>query len=795
MFSTRWQKVLIDLWRNRSRTLIVALAIAVGVYAVGVVLNVGELVVREYERDQAEARYAAAVVRTAEFDDDLARRVAEVPGVAAAEGRRVVQTRYYGEDGIPQELMLVAVPSFEVMEVDAVTPLEGKWPPDKREVILERLSLEYLGVQSGDTILVELDNGSTKPLTVVGVAHDAQELSPNITNRASGYVTPETMDSLGFAQTYTELRLRVATDPEDEAHINAVVDEVEELLNDTGRPVYSRQVITESPADPFINTVVLILSSIGLLILILSGFLVINAISALISQQIPQIGVMKLIGARRWQIMSLYMVTVLVYGLLAVAVGLPLAIVTGRLLMDTVVQGLLNVLPDSYGVPPWLLAAQIGVGLLLPLLAGLVPVIKGTGITTQKALNDVGMDAGVDGRGWVERGLSGLQKLITLRRPMLLAIRNTMRHKTRLAQTLIVLIIGTALFISVLSVRTSVDATLDAFMRLHQYDVSVELERPYRLARLEGLVRGVPGVVDVEGWSLSGAVRVRPDGTESDGMRVYGVPVGTEAMDPELTSGRWLGTGRNEVVVNSDVLDKEADVRVGSSIVLEVDGREETWTVVGVVPTESRGPSIYMKAEDLGYVTRTPGQATHLQVTTVRHDADSQAEMEQRLLERLEAQGIEVRGTETTQVMMEENKLLFTIVVAFLILMALLLAAVGGLGLTTTMSINILERVREVGVLRAIGASNLTVGKIVLVEGMVMGLLSWLLGLLLSWPISAFMSEQLGLALIKIPLSYQYATGAAIFWFFALQAVALVASLGPARKAVRLTIREVLAYE
>jgi putative ABC transport system permease protein len=795
MFSTRWQKVVIDLWRNRTRTAIVALAIAVGVYAVGVVLNVGELVVREYRRDQVDARFAAAVVRTEEFGDDLAERVAEIPGVAAAEGRRTVETRYYGEEGIPRDLVLTAIPSFAVMEVDAVELLDGRWPTEKREILLERLSLEYLGLKDGDTLLVELDNGSTKLLTVVGVVHDAQELSPSITSRASGYVTPETMDSLGYAETYSELRLRVDTEPQNETHINEVVDEVEEFLNDTGRPVYTRQVITESRADPFINTIVLILSSIGLLILFLSGFLVINAISALITQQIPQIGVMKLIGARRWQIMSLYIVTVLVYGLLAVGLGLPLAVVTGRLLMDTLVQGLLNVLPDSYQLPLPLIAAQIAVGLLLPLLAGLVPVLKGTRITTQKALNDVGMDAGVDGHGWVERALGGVQRLFTLRRPILLAIRNTMRHKTRLAQTLIVLVVGTALFVSVLSVRTSVDATVDAFMRMHQYDVSVELERPYRLARLEELARQVPGVAAVEGWSLGGALRIRPDGAESDRMRVYGVPVETDFMDPDVTSGRWLGPGRNEVIVNSDVLDKETDVRVGEPIVLKLDGREEMWTVVGVVPTESRGPSIYVKAEDLGYATRTPGQATHLQVSTVRHDAVSQSEIERRLLQHLEAEGIEVRSTETTQVMREENKLMFTIVVAFLILMALLLAAVGGLGLTTTMSINILERVREVGVLRAIGASNLTVGKIVLVEGMAIGLLSWFLGLVLSWPISAFMSEQLGLALIKIPLSFQYSTGAAIVWFFALQAVALVASLGPARKAVRLTIREVLAYE
>jgi putative ABC transport system permease protein len=138
---------------------------------------------------------------------------------------------------------------------------------------------------------------------------------------------------------------------------------------------------------------------------------------------------------------------------------------------------------------------------------------------------------------------------------------------------------------------------------------------------------------------------------------------------------------------------------------------------------------------------------------------------------------------------------MFTLVVGFLLLMALLLAAVGGLGLTTTMSINILERVREIGVLRAIGASNLAVRRIVLLEGIVIGILSWLVGTALSVPVSAFMSDQVGLALISVPLTYHYSLLAAAAWFFVLQLVAVVASLGPARNAVRLTVREVLAYE
>jgi putative ABC transport system permease protein len=262
------------------------------------------------------------------------------------------------------------------------------------------------------------------------------------------------------------------------------------------------------------------------------------------------------------------------------------------------------------------------------------------------------------------------------------------------------------------------------------------------------------------------------------------------------SEGRWLSeAGHNEVVLNSDVVDKEPDLGVGDEVLLEIDGREATWHVVGIAPTEAEGPILYVNHEDYAYMTRTPGQATLLQVKGQSHEAEAQQALEARLYQHLQDAGLEVTGTRTTQLMRSENQLIFDIVVGFLILMALLLAAVGGLGLTTTMSINVLERVREIGVLRAVGASNASVRWIVLGEGVAIGLLSWLAGMLLSLPIGAFMSEQLGLALIKVPLIYHYSTVAAVGWFFVLQAIAVVASLGPARGAVRLTVREVLAYE
>ncbi len=795
MIRTRWQKVIIDLWSNRTRTLIVALAIAVGVYAVGVVMNVRVLMMREFARGQTIAQRSHVVLHTYPFDEDFAEHVAALPEVAAAEGRHVVRTRLYGADGRWHDLVLTSVPDFNAMQTNAIVPMAGAWPPGDRSVILERLALEHVGAEIGDTLTLEMDGGIAKRLTVAGIAHDPQRLSPQISGDILGYVTPETMRALGESARFTELHLRVRGDADDDAYVSAVADRVEKQVEESGRPLLS----TRTPKDhvtPIVETLMMIISSFGLMILLLSGFLVINAISALINQQIEQIGVMKLIGAQRRQIVSLYLVTVLVYGLIAVAIGFPLSIVTARILMGAYVQPLLNIVPASYALPPLSILIQIAVGLLLPLIAGLIPVLKGTRITTFQALNDVGVESASGGEGFLEPLLVKLQRAHWLQRPFVLALRNALRHKGRLVQTLMVLIFGTALFIAVLTVRSSVDETVTGFLRFHRYDVSVEMMAPHRAAKLEQIAREVPGVRYVESWAAGGAVRERPDGSESDPFRIYAIPPESSLTAPRPDAGRWLRAGDGKVVViNSDVFKEEPDLRVGDEITMIMKGLETRWEIVGVVPTSAQGPAVYLPYPAYAHATRTYGLATQVQVIADAHDAASQEQIEAALFAAFEEEGVAVAGTETTHRIERQNERFFLIVVTFLVLMALLLAAVGGLGLTTTMSINVIERIREIGVLRAVGASNNAVQKIVLAEGVVVGLISWTVGMLLSVPVSVFMSEKIGMALLDVPLDYRYSTLAAAVWFFALLIIAVVASLGPARRAARLTIREVLAYE
>ena len=128
-------------------------------------------------------------------------------------------------------------------------------------------------------------------------------------------------------------------------------------------------------------------------------------------------------------------------------------------------------------------------------------------------------------------------------------------------------------------------------------------------------------------------------------------------------------------------------------------------------------------------------------------------------------------------------------------IMALLIALVGGLGMTSTMSINVFERTREIGVMRAIGASSGAIMRLVLVEGMLIGVISWILGAILAYPIAKILGYAVGVSMLKSPLKFVFALDGLLVWLALMLVISVLASALPARNATRLTVREVLAYE
>ncbi|PJF45985.1 MAG: hypothetical protein CUN48_16110, partial [Candidatus Thermofonsia Clade 3 bacterium] len=187
-----------------------------------------------------------------------------------------------------------------------------------------------LGVAIGDSIVVELPDGAQKRFVVTGAMHDPRYPSPEITNFTVGAVTPAGMEYLGGGALFTELLLRLEPEAGD---ARAIVDAVEERIERSGRVIVGRTIVGKSIIESIVNTAVMILSFFGWMILLLSAFLVVNTISALIAQQVNQIGIMKLVGASRRQMMAMYLSLVLVFGVIAFSIAIPLATWTAQYLM------------------------------------------------------------------------------------------------------------------------------------------------------------------------------------------------------------------------------------------------------------------------------------------------------------------------------------------------------------------------------------------------------------------------------------------------------------------------------
>ena len=189
------------------------------------------------------------------------------------------------------------------------------------------------------------------------------------------------------------------------------------------------------------------------------------------------------------------------------------------------------------------------------------------------------------------------------------------------------------------------------------------------------------------------------------------------------------------------------------------------------------------------------GRANSLQIVTERHDAAYQQHIATTLTDYFEGKGLNVASTESISEERERLTYQFNLIVTFLSIMALLIAIVGALGLAGTMSMNVLERSREIGVMRAIGASDGSVLRIFLVEGVLIGTLSWLIGGVFSLPISKLLSDVVGVSFLDAPLNYTFSTNGAILWLVLVIILATLSSWWPSWRASRLTVRDVLAYE
>lgn len=800
MTSLRWRYAWRQLWLNKIRSMLVILSIAVGVFAFAMIWGAASTLRRELPANYEAIHPASAVLHTSNFGDAMVDAVDRMPEVAVAEGRQKTLVRYVDGDGEWHDMELFSLDDYEDNRVNMVQPARGAWPPPEREILIERNSIALTGIRYGGTITLETSEGEQRTLAIAGLAHDMNQAPAQVTGVPYAYVSQDTLEWLGLRRGYNELHLRVLENQYDIDHINQVAQEAAEKFESAGHVVFWTEVPEPGThfVQQFMPTILLILTSLGLLALVLSSFLVINVITALVTQQIKQIGIMKSVGAKPPQIAGLYFRLVMIFGISAILLAIPLGAV-GSTVFATFIAGQLNFDIRRFVVVPSAVVIEMVVGLLVPVFAAMVPIRAAVNTTVREAIQDQGLELSEGRRTHVDEVLQKRLARVPLDRPMRLSIRNTFRRKGRLVRTLIPLILGGAIFMTVLTVRASLFHTLEEMLASQGFDVQIRLTNPQRIPRLEHEAYQIPAITTMEGWYQAEGIPVRADGSEGDSVVVSALPANTQVFEPDLVAGRWLEPeDTNAIVVPASLLSTEPGLELGGEMTLKINDEETTWEIVGLneVFQPPIAPKIvYVNLPQYWRLMGNTGRANNVRILTAKHDASTHAEAAQAMEQRLQAANFEIRSTRTAT---EDRDVLterFNIITIILMIMAFLMATVGAMGLMGTMSINVLERTREIGVMRAIGASTRTVLSIFVVEGVAIGLISWAGALILSQPMSRLMSRTVGMTFAQLPLDYRYAWLAPILWMVIVLGVSALASLAPARNAANLTVRDTLSYE
>jgi putative ABC transport system permease protein len=797
LLKPRWSKVFSDLWDDKTRTILVVASIAVGVFAIGMIMSAYATLDRDINYSYASVNPPNIEMWTSSFDDGLVRSLRKVEGVEDVAGHYSMDVRASLGDENPQNLKLLGFSEFDG-EINHLAPIKGTVYPEDGEILISQDMVHISGFRVGDVINIKLPDESTHELTVAGLVTDQLTAKPDPDTTNQAYVTMKTLHSFGLGHIYNHLYITVEGEGSDNELIANVTLAVEEKIERSGRSVYrtEERLSTEHPMSDSMLAVIGVLGALGGLITILSSSLIINTLNALMTQQLRQIGIMKLVGGRSKQILGMYLSLIVIYGVIALFFAIPLGALAGYGLAFFITS-LLGAVLQGFQIVPAAIVTQVLIAFLLPLVAGFFPIRSGARTSVRRAISNFRPGSQPKKRAFFNFNAKWVSKIS---RPILLSFRNTFRKKGRLLLTIFTLTVAGAVFIAVFNVRDSMSNVMDQLMEHFMGDVTVTFRQPYRVGEVSQALLQIPEIEAVEGWGGAAAEIVDEEGEVISKFSISAPPQDTKLLNSEFVAGRWLLPNEEKSIVVSDsVYNFYPELKPGDMLNIKLSGkRTEKWTVVGIFRfVDMLGdPLGYATFDFLSSKTHLPNQALSYRVSsTALQDLASQHALTQRIDQQLTERNFALKSVQSGTVLRKNASQGMNTLIIFLLIMAVLTAFVGSIGLTGTMSINVLERTREIGVMRTIGAVDKVIMQSVIIEGLVIGMITWVLAIFLSFPISDFLLTIIGETMMGSAMTLKFTPLGILLWLGVVIVLSIIASIMPARNAAKLTINEVLAYE
>lgn len=783
-----WQ----DLRQNISRVLLVLLAIMAATLALSTISKSFWVLNREMNASFLGTQPAnATLLFQPNPNRDIIQALRQMPQVKDAELRRMIEGRIEVAPHIWQSLILFVVHDFEDIRVNRFYSNSGKDIPDIGEVLIERSSISVTRTTEGKRLKVLVEGGKRASLHWTGTLYDPAQAPGWMHGEVFGYIQPSTLYLLGLPinENAVKLTLQTVANQEDaRKQVLAITGNLEA----SGFKVF-RSIVpppATHPHDRQLKAILTILMLFSIIVLILSSIVIANMMNGFMARQVRQIGIMKSIGGRPQQIKWLYALFVLSIVLIAVPMGYLGSLPISNAFMQFV-SGQLNFDILNFDSPPWLFALQIAFCALIPFLFGLYPIVQASKKTVLETFKD--QDVKLDVRQVFAQNMGRF-----VNRPLLLMLRNTFRKRTRFWLTMGSLALGGAAFMASFNVRAAWQKTIADVEAKQRYDLDIKLFEAVEILKMDSLLQQVPTIENYEAWS-SAKVHVRyQDGSESLRFELSGMPENPEFYLPTIEEGRALDARpkKNEIVATRSLIFLEPKLQVGDSLVLIVNNRATTWHLVGITYEADAAPTFYTyKSTFENQLGLENNKAAHFRVNTLDDSKEAQESTMMQVEQLLSDNDIQPSLTKEAHVLEQNFKDHFIIIVNMLLAIAAVLAFVGFLGLSSTLSMNVLERTRELGIMQAIGATQKQIASIILFEGLSIGLLGWILALLIALPISFGLDTAIGNVGLLKPLAFVVSWNAVFGWLLLLVICSIMAGLIPVFQARRISVRNALRSE
>jgi putative ABC transport system permease protein len=801
MMGVLWFKIFRDLWGNRWRTLQVMLIIGIGAASIGMILGTRYLVINGM-LDMWHAINPAALnfyVDPPISEDDLY-RVAHEEGIGEVEGLNssTIEWRVDPQGEWKQGNLNTRL-DYDHQRLNKLELVDGNWP--RGEVVLVGQDAEtFFKIPSHGKIYLRADKHEYE-VTTGGMIYGMFVQPAYFGGLAQFYVTQDfyekLLDDHDFNQFYASTSF-----PYEKEKATELADRISKILKKQDKYVY--RIILDPNKHYFQDTLdglFLLLGILGGVALLLGLLLVYNTINAYISQQVNQIGIMKAIGARTSQVLLLYLTTIFIFGILSLLVALPIGVFGA--------WGITSWLISSFGADagvftysPLAVYVMIAITILAPLIASLIPVIASSRVTVREAISTYGLSIKT---GLLEKWLAKAKKVSRL---LLITIGNTFQHKRRVFLLQIALVLSGLMFMSVVSMHDSVVYSIQGILfKILNADITMLFEHPYPIDYLEKVTLEYPDVEKVEMWGFGGGNIRLAKNKESDddtSIGIFGVPLPTELYGYQIRQGRWLNPNDGFAIVLSQKLAKDEGIKIGDWVTIKYNEKQErNWQVVGLVFDPILTTICMVPREVLLRDINQVGRSSGVMIKTRAHDPQSQIRIAKDLRKYYESINIDVAaqrgifggfGGEATTEVADAMIKQFNFLVVLLGIMAVVIATVGSIALSGALTMSVLERTREIGVMRAIGASSWSIARLFIGEGLILGWLSWLIALPLSFLAGQGMVKAIGVA-FQIDLVYHYTPSGAVLWLVIITILSILASWLPARGATKISVRESLAYQ